>query len=302
MGAQTEFGRILALTDLSTNSCAGLDLAECLARRFHGRITVGYVHTRLDILREFGRGEQEAHKLKAWVREEDDEYLRALAGRHVERLRLAGIETAECRSAREGVGELMARVRPDAVCMATAGRTGLRSVLLGSVAEHTIRTARVPVFVTKGRAPFPVDRPACVMLALDLVGDPNPTARRAAAMLDPEDELVFAHAVESPYLSMASYGSQYAVPQPETPLVEEAARARLGEIVLPLGAPRRVRVEVRSGRPGETLLAIERDLKPDLVVARSHGRRGFDHLMLGSVSERLVRSCLAPVLVFPTID
>ena len=138
---------ILALTDLSENSCAGLVLAKQLARRFHAKVVVGYAHTRTDVLRA-GQGREEAKRLAAWVRQDDEEHLRSLCGRHIERLRLAGTQTVDAPGAREGVAALVARVKPDLVCMATRGRTGLAHLLLGSVAEHALRTREVRVAVT----------------------------------------------------------------------------------------------------------------------------------------------------------
>ena len=53
------------------------------------------------------------------------------------------------------------------------------------------------------------------------------------------------------------------------------------------------------GRPGDGLLEIERECHPHMIAARTHGRRGFDRLMLGSVSEFLARKARAAVVVFP---
>lgn len=38
----------------------------------------------------------------------------------------------------------------------------------------------------------------------------------------------------------------------------------------------------------------------DLVVVGTHGRRGFQHLMLGGVAERLARLSSGPVLLIPS--
>jgi len=40
----------------------------------------------------------------------------------------------------------------------------------------------------------------------------------------------------------------------------------------------------------------------DLVVLGTHGRRGFQHLMLGSVAERVVRRSVVPVLLIPSLQ
>lgn len=49
------------------------------------------------------------------------------------------------------------------------------------------------------------------------------------------------------------------------------------------------------GRPAEQIVA---DLKGiDLVMVGTHGWRGLTHLVLGSVAERVVRTCTVPVMV-----
>jgi len=293
--------RILALTDLSECSCAGLALAEVLARRFHGKVTVGHVHTRAESLKALGGDEENTRRLVDWARTDDEEHLGRLVRRYVEKLRVEATETVERPSARDGVAELVARTQPDFVCMATHGRTGFKHMLLGSIAEHTIRTARVPVVVTKGSSMPSLDDPLRVMLTLDLLDEPDRLVRLVSGILQPTDILLLAHVVESSYYSPAAYGTDFALPQPDVPRLQEAAQKRLERIDPGPGAPR-IEVKVGVGRPGEGLLGIERSWQPHVVVAKTHGRRGFDRMMLGSVSEFLARRCQAAVLVYPKID
>jgi len=294
------FARILALTDLSENSAAGLELADALAHRFQGRVIVGYAHTRTDILRDFGRGREEARRLATWVREDDEAHVADLCEQHVDALRLQGKETVEAANAREGVAQLIQRVKPDLVCMATRGRTGVSHLLLGSIAEHTLRTAGVPVVVTKGSQPFPrAGEPLRVLVALDLIDDPGVLVRRIGSQLGTADEVILSHVVESWYYSPSAYGTEFALPQPDVPRLTEAAIERLKRVE-PTGKDGpRFTIEVTSGRPGEGLLELEKSCHPHLVVAHTHGRRGFDRMMLGSVSEFLARRCESPVLIFP---
>ena len=53
---------------------------------------------------------------------------------------------------------------------------------------------------------------------------------------------------------------------------------------------------VRSGVSHEAIVeyAVERDV--DLIVMGTHGRTGLDHVLIGSVAERVVRSSPVPVL------
>jgi nucleotide-binding universal stress UspA family protein len=47
--------------------------------------------------------------------------------------------------------ELEKEVRPDLIVMGTHARTGLRHMVLGSVAERTVRESTVPVLTLRAR-------------------------------------------------------------------------------------------------------------------------------------------------------
>jgi nucleotide-binding universal stress UspA family protein len=50
-------------------------------------------------------------------------------------------------------------------------------------------------------------------------------------------------------------------------------------------------------RVGELLTREARDWPADLIVLGTHGRRGFSHMLLGSVAEAVVRIASTPVLL-----
>ena len=53
---------------------------------------------------------------------------------------------------------------------------------------------------------------------------------------------------------------------------------------------------LKTGRPWQGILDTIQELKPDLVVMGTHGRRGVGHAILGSVAEKVVRLSHVPVL------
>jgi universal stress protein A len=55
-------------------------------------------------------------------------------------------------------------------------------------------------------------------------------------------------------------------------------------------------VQVASGDPADTIVRIGRELGADLIVMGTHGRTGLQHVLLGSVAEKVVRHALCPVL------
>lgn len=64
---------------------------------------------------------------------------------------------------------------------------------------------------------------------------------------------------------------------------------------LEAGAPN-VDTHVRQGICAPEICAIARDGHFDLIVMGTHARRGLDHLLLGSVAERVLRQAPCPVL------
>jgi len=55
----------------------------------------------------------------------------------------------------------------------------------------------------------------------------------------------------------------------------------------------------RAGRPHEVITARARALPADLIVMGTHGRGGFNRVLLGSVTEKVLRSVSCPVLTVP---
>ena len=56
---------------------------------------------------------------------------------------------------------------------------------------------------------------------------------------------------------------------------------------------------VKAGSPVRTILEYAAEMKADLIVVGTHGRTGFERLMLGSVTEKVVRRAPCPVLTVP---
>ncbi len=63
-----------------------------------------------------------------------------------------------------------------------------------------------------------------------------------------------------------------------------------------------VNTAIVEGTPHEVIADYVADRGVDVVVMGSHGRRGLDRYLLGSVTERVLRTVDVPVLVVPMID
>jgi nucleotide-binding universal stress UspA family protein len=58
-----------------------------------------------------------------------------------------------------------------------------------------------------------------------------------------------------------------------------------------------VSVHVRFGVPSAAITQVAADYDADMIVAGTHGRRGMERFVLGSVAEALVRRAACPVLI-----
>ncbi len=56
------------------------------------------------------------------------------------------------------------------------------------------------------------------------------------------------------------------------------------------------RILVQRGTPYVEIVATAKKLKVDLILMATHGRTGLSHLLLGSVTDRVVRTAACPVL------
>lgn len=58
----------------------------------------------------------------------------------------------------------------------------------------------------------------------------------------------------------------------------------------------RAKALLMMGTPWHDILDKSKELQADLIVMGTHGRRGFNHMLMGSVAEKVVRLAEAPVL------
>jgi len=94
-----------------------------------------------------------------------------------------------------------------------------------------------------------------------------------------------------------------ATPMPPVSLKEldrDAVLDALRAFVAPVSDHAKIDVQLIEGAdPRREILDQATKLKADLLVMGTHGRSGFDHLLLGSVTEKIIRKAPCPVLVVP---
>ncbi len=190
----------------------------------------------------------------------------------------------------------------DLVVMTTHGRGALSRFWLGSVADHLVRHVHVPVLLIRpaGDTP-PVSRLDRILVTLDGSEFSEHAIDRAVALGQPFGaEFILLIVVEPPYPVVDPNGLMVVPldPDAERKLRESAARYLEGHAARLRREGHVVTTVVADGLPvAQTILAEAERARADLIAIASHGRGGFERVLVGSVTDKVVRGATHPVLV-----
>ncbi len=80
---------------------------------------------------------------------------------------------------------------------------------------------------------------------------------------------------------------------------QEASKKLLERLSEACGKETAVYTFSRMGLIRDEILAVAKEWEADLLILGTHGRTGFDHFMIGSIAESVVRKAHCPVLIIP---
>ena len=183
------------------------------------------------------------------------------------------------------ISERASRLGADLIVVGTEGHTGLKHLVLGSVAEGTVRTA--PCSVLTARGPLG-EGTGPVVVGTDFSANARAALRDACAIADVlEADLHLVHSAATAPPLVLPY--EIAVPPDFCDAVIGDANKRIAEAASSCSIRGRVTTEVSTAPPQVALPEIAGRLGARLVVVGSRGLTGLKHLLLGSVAERTVR-------------
>jgi nucleotide-binding universal stress UspA family protein len=144
----------------------------------------------------------------------------------------------------------------------------------------------------KGAIVVPVDFSAGSRRALDVA---RALARRLDAPLD------VLHVWQSPPILAPDVSIR--MTDGHTVCLEDYAMHRAAEelerFLIDLPAGERVRGVLRNGGAADTILRYAEDAQAGMIILATHGRRGLERLLMGSVTEHVLRRATCPVLAVP---
>lgn len=180
----------------------------------------------------------------------------------------------------------------DCLVMGTHGRTGLDRVILGSVAEETLRASPVPVLTVHEGTAVTGDFGSILV----------PTDGSAAA------EAAASHAIDLAATTGAALHVVHVVDVPVSDAgltagavldaLEEAGQRAIDRVLTLAKAAdvSTIEASVLSGTPYRAIVDYADDQGIDCIVMGTHGRSGLERYLLGSVTERVIRLSGVPVL------
>ena len=183
------------------------------------------------------------------------------------------------------------------VAVGTHGRTGFRRLSMGSIAERVVRAEERPVLVARG--PAPQNGYQHIVLGLDFSPPSRKAVQAARRYLAPGGKLDLVHCWQLPMWSYASsaplFGDNVAQFQSELLAnILETGKRWLGEI---RDLDGRVEFHSLERSPAAGIDAWATDHGADLIVVGSHGYRGLQRWLIGSVAEAVVRHAPCSVVV-----
>lgn len=307
------FEHLLVPTDFSEPSRLAAEYALHLAQPLGASIDLLHVLEFPDYIDAWSRlvaDKDDTEQLERLARRRAQSALAAFAGA------LPKVESVEVRTRLEE-GELTQTLleatqpsRCDLVVTGTHGRTGLSRVLLGNVAEKLVRYSECPVLTVRHAAQGgyktggwtdPQELVNRILVPVDLSPHSFLAARRALALAQAFGAGVTLLHVVQHELAVVAYAEDDD-PSLFQERVEPLARRELTRFREGLTVPPGVRAsgKLRFGEPRAEVLEELRSGSYDLVVMGTHGRSGFELLLLGSVTAGVVRRSPVPVLTVRT--
>ena len=298
-----DYNRILFPVDLAEVSPRLIRHVQELGRKFSAQVHVLYVAPELEYARVFYAPGPPA------VRTYQTELVEAAENRLDALLNEKFGEYPEL-TARVARGEVRTEILKyidendiSLVMMETKARRGLDRILFGSVAQGIIQLSPVPVITYN---PL-VDETAAeemvgtrkILCPVDLSAVFSPELLEHAQTVGSKfsAELHLLYVVRS---TTSYYGGDY-IPSPQVEVaqaeLQEEAKANLDEFAANyMGAYPALATAVASGHTARQILRYVKEHDISLVIMGTHGRRGLDKVVFGSVAQRVVQSATVPVM------
>jgi nucleotide-binding universal stress UspA family protein len=185
----------------------------------------------------------------------------------------------------------------DVIVMGTHGRRGLEHLLLGSVAEKVVRLAPCPVLtIHEQKENLPIETIERILVPIDF-SDYSLKALKYATELAVSyaARLQVLHIVEE--IVQPSFYLSSTIPMFDLiPEIKEKSKEAMERVLDESKGPKvTTDIHVIEGHAARDIIKFAANHDSDLIVISTHGLTGIEHLLFGSVAEKVVRMAPCPV-------
>lgn len=193
-------------------------------------------------------------------------------------------------------------VSADLIVTGTRGHTGVRHLVLGSVAEEIVRGARCPVLSVHPGDSLPSGESVEVLIPTDFSDDAQAALENTLALLGEspsKPRVALVHVVQAPLL-MAPVMGDIDMRHVFLEDARKQAAQSLASMAVELN-DRGFEVEtvVRTGSAADVICELAKERGSSLIAMGTRGLSGLKRLTHGSVADRTVRHASCPVLTVP---
>lgn len=279
---------IMVATDFSERSDRALRRATLLARQFEAAILLFHVvdddQPRRIVDAERDQAVTLLHQMAATLRDVD--------GVTCETRVILGAPFI-------GIAQAVADATPDILVIGPHRRQLLRDVFVGTTAERTIRSVECPVLMVNGA---PTGYYRHVLQTTDLSdGSREALLRFQSLELADRARMSLLYVFDAPALRLVF---SHSIPKDDQKqYLEDEKRDAARDLArflssTGLGGPRPITRYEASPVPHEILKAVSEG-EADLIVMSTHGRSGLAKMLIGSVTEQVLRTAQTDVLAIP---
>lgn len=182
------------------------------------------------------------------------------------------------------ISETITQEKASWIIMGSKGASGLKEIFIGSNAERMIRHANCPVIVIKGETHLE-----------------NMHSMAFASDLSEEQDLIVNHAKEVQEM----LGLNMHVVKVKTPynwLSELDAQKQLASFAERNYLKDYTVNTIEADYVDQGAIQFAKEVGAELIVLGTHGKKGFAHLIGGSIAEDVVNDSELPILVYKILD
>jgi nucleotide-binding universal stress UspA family protein len=204
------------------------------------------------------------------------------------------------------VEHAMTEFRPDLIVMCTHGKSGVRELLFGSIAQQVVAHGKTPLLLIKPEVGSPKTfKPDKILVPLDsgpVHDDSLPVTQELANAYGAEIYLLTVIptfstvAGETAAASSLLPATTSAMLEINVENAEMDLRAHLDELKQ---AGFRATAEIVRGDPATEIVNLSERLKADLVVLTTHRKAGAAAFWARSVAPNVTRRARVPILLIP---